>query len=113
LRARRADTDLYLHGDYVPLPVAGTRAGHVFAFARAFDPRAAVVVVPRLTTTLLAHSAVPIGRDVWGDTRVMLPQRIAEQAWRNVFTDEIVGGERHLDVSQVLRRLPVALLRAD
>jgi (1->4)-alpha-D-glucan 1-alpha-D-glucosylmutase len=113
LRARRADTDLYLHGDYVPLPVAGTRAGHVFAFARAFDPRAAVVVVPRLTTTLLAHSAVPIGRDVWGDTRVMLPQRIAEQTWRNVFTDELVGGERHLDVSQVLRRLPVALLRAD
>ena len=71
LRARRADPDLYLRGDYVPLPVAGTRAAHVFAFARAFGTgRAVVAIVPRLTATLLPDAATrPIGRERLGATR--------------------------------------------
>ena len=34
LRTRRADPELYRRGAYLPLAVAGTRAAHVFAFAR-------------------------------------------------------------------------------
>src|SRR4029453_5081995 len=49
LRARRADPDPYLRGDYIALPVTGTRAAHVFAFSRALDGRALVTIVPRLT----------------------------------------------------------------
>jgi maltooligosyltrehalose synthase len=37
---------------------------------------------------------------------------MGEQAWTNVFTGEMVVGEGHLAVSEVLQRFPVALLRA-
>ena len=77
LRARRADPDLYLHGDYLPLTVSGARAAHVFAFARVLEGRAVVVIVPRLTATLLQDpSTPPVGRRVWADTRVLLPESI-------------------------------------
>ena len=39
LHARRDDPDLLLRGGYLPLPVTGTRAAHVFAFGRAFEGR--------------------------------------------------------------------------
>jgi (1->4)-alpha-D-glucan 1-alpha-D-glucosylmutase len=112
LRARRSDAELYLHGSYVPLAVTGTRAAHVFAFARTLDGRTAVVIVPRLTATLLPHgAAAPVGREVWADTRVALPQ--GARTWSNAFTNEKAGGASHLDVAQALARFPVALLRAE
>jgi (1->4)-alpha-D-glucan 1-alpha-D-glucosylmutase len=110
VRARRADSDLYLRGDYVPLTVAGSRAGHVFAFARVLHRRAAVVIVPRLTATLLHDPAVPpVGRRVWADTRVVLPDSIEGWGWRDAFThQEVPAG--HIEVADALQRFPVALL---
>jgi (1->4)-alpha-D-glucan 1-alpha-D-glucosylmutase len=111
LRARRSDLDLYLRGEYVPLPAAGARAAHVFAFARRAGHRAVVVIVPRLTATLLPDpSSAPIGRRVWGDTRVLLPDGIG-QHWREVFSHTLVAG-RHVEVGEALQRFPVALLEA-
>jgi (1->4)-alpha-D-glucan 1-alpha-D-glucosylmutase len=110
LRARRAEGDLYLRGDYIPLAVTGPRAGHVFAFARQLEGRAAVVIVPRLTATLLHDPATaPVGRRVWADTRVVLPDTISAQSWRDTFTDHAMPGG-HIDVAEALQRFPVALL---
>ena len=111
LRARRADADLYLRGDYVPLAVTGARAAHVFAFARTLDGRSAVVIVPRLTVTLLSDPfTAPVGRDLWRDTRVLLPERIDRPGWSNVFTGVPVVAEGGLRVGKALERFPVALL---
>jgi (1->4)-alpha-D-glucan 1-alpha-D-glucosylmutase len=111
LRARRADADLYLRGDYLPLTVSGARAAHVFAFARVLESRAVVVIVPRLTATLLQDPATPpIGRRVWADTRLMLPQSLGGQRWRDAFTNDDVP-EGHIEVAEALQRFPVALLR--
>jgi (1->4)-alpha-D-glucan 1-alpha-D-glucosylmutase len=110
LRARRADPDLYLRGDYVPLTVAGTRAAHVFAFARMREGRAVVVIVPRLTATLLQDAATPpVGRRVWADTRVMLPESIGAQGWRHAFTNDVLP-DGPIEVADALQRFPVALL---
>jgi (1->4)-alpha-D-glucan 1-alpha-D-glucosylmutase len=110
LRARRTDADLYLRGDYLPLTVAGARSAHVFAFARMLEGRAAVVVVPRLTATLLHdHATPPVGRRVWADTRIVLPESIGGHGWRNAFTNASVGSG-HIDVAEALERFPVALL---
>jgi (1->4)-alpha-D-glucan 1-alpha-D-glucosylmutase len=110
LRARRADPDLYLHGDYLPLTVSGARAAHVFAFARTLEGRAVVVIVPRLTATLLQDPATPpVGRRVWADTRVLLPESIGGQAWRDAFTHHVIP-DGHIEVADALQRFPVALL---
>ena len=111
LRARRADPELYRRGAYLPLAVAGTRAAHVFAFARTFEDRAAVIVVPRLTVTLLPDPlTAPIGAELWGDTRVLLPEGINGQDWTNVFSGAPVVANCALALGAALERFPVALL---
>lgn len=78
LRARRADPELFRAGAYLPLVAEGPAREHVFAFARRLESgRAAVVVVPRLTATLRADGAPPIGLDSWGDTTLALPAPLA------------------------------------
>jgi (1->4)-alpha-D-glucan 1-alpha-D-glucosylmutase len=114
LRARRNDPDLCLRGDYIALPVTGTRAAHVFAFGRAFDGRALVTIVPRLTATLLPDpAAAPIGRELWADTTVYLPRWLDRPAWRAHFTgDSLVASGGGVRVGEALERFPVALLTA-
>ena len=111
LRVRRADPDLYLRGDYLPLGVTGARAARVFAFARAYEGRAAVVMVPRLTAMLVPDAGTPpVGRRVWADTRVVLPDSIGGQGWRDAFTDRMIPDGHNIEVAEALQRFPVALL---
>ncbi|HYQ91893.1 MAG TPA: malto-oligosyltrehalose synthase, partial [Candidatus Competibacteraceae bacterium] len=48
LRLRREQSELFGHGDYVPLAVAGAKSRHVCAFARVYENTRVVVVAPRL-----------------------------------------------------------------
>jgi len=57
---------LFSEGEYVPLQATGSYANHVVAFARKIPNATLVVVVPRLSTTLLSESAD--GRLRWSDT---------------------------------------------
>ena len=76
------------------------------------EAAAAVVIVPRLTVGLVQEAGrLPIGRDIWGDTPVSLPEELAGARWRNVFTGETLaapGGQ--LGLAEVLCDFPVALL---
>ena len=114
LRARRARAELFHRGAYLPLDVTGARAAHVFAFARHLDGHAAVTVVPRLTTRLVAeHTMPPLGDDVWGDTTLQLPPDLRGATWRGVFTRaqyDAGDAARGLRVADVLAICPVALL---
>ena len=88
---------------YRPLAVAGPRAAHVVAFARAEH---VVAVVPRLVLGLggtVEGGLSLAGR--FGDTTLELPAG----AWRNVLTGERVAGGA-LPVDDVVARFPVALL---
>jgi (1->4)-alpha-D-glucan 1-alpha-D-glucosylmutase len=112
LRFRRAHDRLFRDGDYVPLEVTGSRAAHVFAFARVHEREAAIAVVPRLTTALVPEpSAPPIG-DIWADTSVNLTGSLGDRYWSNVLTCESAtsDGKGGLAMRQVFGRLPVALL---
>ncbi len=83
-------------GTYGPLTVNGRHADHVVAFARGDE---VVTVVPRLMLRLDGG---------WHDTAVTLPGGV----WRNVLTDEEVGGPG-APVAELLARFPVALLVRD
>lgn len=104
LRARREDPELFVAGDYVPLPVEGERASHVLAFARRARDRWAVAVAPRLPASLTERGRFPVGEAVWGNTRVALPEDVH---WRDVFTASGVSSSRLADI---LAALPTALL---
>jgi (1->4)-alpha-D-glucan 1-alpha-D-glucosylmutase len=115
LRLRCAMPALFTTGDYIPLEIRGTGSQHVCAFARLSGDRACVVVVPRLVGTLIGSSdAAPVGSDIWKDTTIQLPPRIAPLHWRDVFTGQAqsacASGE--LAMSDVLKQFPVSLLVA-
>jgi len=96
------------------LSVSGSKAEHLLAFARRHGGDLAIVAVPRLCARLLADRAsLPLGNEVWEDTRVELPFALGEL--RNEFTGEVFVPEQQTDgfavyASSLLRNFPVALL---
>jgi (1->4)-alpha-D-glucan 1-alpha-D-glucosylmutase len=112
LRLRRAHADLFLSGDYLPLPAQIAVAGDVVAFARRSGRAVLVVVAPRLVTKLV-NLELPIG-DVWGTSTIRLSDDLAGR-YRNLATGETLAAHKDeagtsLALSEVLRECPVALL---
>ena len=80
--------------------------------------------VPRLLGALLGEGPedrrIPVGESAWGDTWLELPPDLnsAHEQWINVLTDETVptltlteGEKRGLELAQLFRTFPYALLR--
>lgn len=108
LRIRRANPELFLHGDYVPLYANGDRARHVISFARRIDNRALIVAVPRLCAGLVHGQSWPLGEKVWTNTELAAPDELAGASLRNIFTGETVTSP--LSAARLFSQFPVALL---
>lgn len=116
LRARRSNEALFRDGSYAPLGVTERRrSGHVLAFARRSGGAWAVIVAPRLTTTLAGPERPPVGTDVWGEAAVRLPSA-APAAWTNALTGEDVSarparsGGPKLRLADAFATFPLAVL---
>lgn len=115
LHARRTHSDLFLHGQYVPLSTSGEHADRILAFGQEHQGRWAIAAAPIMYTRLAAVEQPPIGEAVWRDTVLRLPQG-APLHWFNCLTDQPLhaqsagGGDIHLAASEVFRDFPVALL---
>jgi (1->4)-alpha-D-glucan 1-alpha-D-glucosylmutase len=106
---------LFGSGSYHPLPIEGTDADSLVAFAREAGSDAIVVVATIRPAKLLDGYALPLVPAArWGDTAVVLPPREARQRFRNILDDTTIQCERRrLPVRALLARLPVALLAAE
>jgi (1->4)-alpha-D-glucan 1-alpha-D-glucosylmutase len=119
LRFRAEQPELFARGTYQPLVVTGERDQHVFAFAREYENRQIVVIAPRLIDALLrGDTLAPVGRAVWGDTAIRLPDSAGEVRYRNLFTGERIttGANREANMlapADALAHFPVALLVRD
>jgi malto-oligosyltrehalose synthase len=109
LRARRDYAETFATGDYLPLTATGSAADHVVAFARRSAAATAVVVVPRLTRSLVGPGAFPVGAEVWGDTVLSLGD-IGEPGLTDVLIGKSHKPEAVLGVADLLADLPVAML---
>jgi (1->4)-alpha-D-glucan 1-alpha-D-glucosylmutase len=119
LQLRRAQPQLFSHGDYRRLPVRGSRAHHLCAFARRCGRRAAIVIAPRLYRRLLDDPArLPLGSAVWENTVIELPASEGSgRPLRNVLDGTQLQPVSHgngagILAAQALARFPVALLTA-
>jgi (1->4)-alpha-D-glucan 1-alpha-D-glucosylmutase len=122
LNHRRAHLATYMQGSYRPLEALGDNRDRVVAFLRRRDDEAVLAVAPRLVAGLMGDDAAtaPVGRDSWGDTRLIIPDYAAASRWRNLLTDHVVEtqpdsetGRSTLELADVFRDLPVALLVED
>jgi (1->4)-alpha-D-glucan 1-alpha-D-glucosylmutase len=116
LLCRRDHPGLFATGDYLPATAAGVRAEQVLGFVRRQGDKIAVVAVPRLLTRLVPRTEdLPLGREVWQDTRLLLPDIDPGLRFRNVFTGEEIGltehqGQRGVPLADLFSHFPVALL---
>ncbi len=109
----RDNPGLFSAGEYVPLEAIGG-AGHVFAFLRRRGGRTALVVLPRLLTELVPQTGdLPLGRQVWWDGLLPIPDLEPGRRFRNLFTGEILTPkDGRLPLAEVFATFPVALCLA-
>jgi (1->4)-alpha-D-glucan 1-alpha-D-glucosylmutase len=116
LNHRRENRELFETGRYLPLSVDGSCQEHVCAFERSINDSSIMVVVPLFCTRLNRDSGgLPLGPEVWRDTRIIQPFDDASSSYRNVFTGEILDLEKQdgrlcLSLQKILSEFPVALL---
>ncbi len=112
LRARQASPELFTRGDYLPLEVRGAMAKHVVAFARTREEAAAIVVAPRLALQLLAAGGDDIvpGADAWGDTEIVLGDRLIGRDWRDALDEGSVSFDDRIAMTALPGGLPFAFL---
>lgn len=87
LDARRTYRNIFLDGSYLPLKTFGENDISVIAFAREYENKRIITVVPRFLTALIKEGTHPMGTAVWGDTSVHVPDTLFGR-WRNLLTDE-------------------------
>ena len=115
---RRIQAQLFLKGAYIPLTGTGPHQRHVIAYARRFDDTWSLTVAPRWTVRLVPAGRFPLGKGVWEDTALVLPEG-APAGWRNVLTGDTVpagaenGGARSLPLRRLLHRFPVGLFAGE
>ena len=116
LRLRKRQPKLFLEGEYIPLDIAGSQSEHLVAFARRTSEVVVIVVAPRLAACLTTpYQSLPVGRQIWNDTAIVVPAEIERFRYRDVLTrlalqpSETQHGPSFL-AGDVLRRCPVAML---
>ncbi|MCC7327643.1 MAG: malto-oligosyltrehalose synthase [Burkholderiales bacterium] len=88
LALRREHPELFAHGGYRRVDVAGAHGDHVVAFARTHGRGGVVVVSGRMFATLgPAVGELPVG-DAWGDTTLDLAFLVPGTRLTNVLTGE-------------------------
>ena len=116
LRLRRESPDLFLSGEYMPLETESTVGSELVAFARLFEGRAALFVVPRFCASLVDPGRLPTGGDAWKTSRVLLPPALSTRSFVNVVTGArlqpaTAGEQAWLFAGQIFETLPMGILR--
>ncbi len=78
-----------------------------------------MVVVPRFLTRILKGSnEIPLGQEIWGNSRILIPEEISAKKFINIFTGEMIAeteqdGRRGLTLGEIFSNFPVALLERE
>jgi (1->4)-alpha-D-glucan 1-alpha-D-glucosylmutase len=140
LRLRRRFPQLFQKGEYFALSATGEKADHVVSILRRHKDQLILAVTPRLAASIftakiedrkgrptpisnsqssfLGTSArLPIGSEVWKDTRLEFHSSIRADSFHNVLTGERVSIHREsnqasLNIADALSICPVALLQS-
>jgi (1->4)-alpha-D-glucan 1-alpha-D-glucosylmutase len=107
LQFRREHVDLFQRGNYLPIHASGPFAECCVSFARELNGQWVVVIAPRLSARV---GFPPLG-EKWQDTTVDLPETIALEQTRDLFTYQSLQCEgRRLNLANALSILPFALI---
>lgn len=107
---RKGNRDLYDKGEYISLQTVGEHGRNIVAFGRRKGGQWAVTVVPRFTSEIVDHTELPVGKNKWKDTSILVPGD-APEILDNVITGERTENTKNaLPAGEILKTFPVALL---
>ena len=110
MELRRANADLFMRGDYIPLKVSGPRANHVVAFARAHEGKHVIAACGRFFMQLPEAAPLPVDPRAWKDTFIQLesgsPSSMTEVVTGRAIS---IAGDR-IALEQAFAQMPVAML---
>ncbi len=118
LNYRKENRQLFENGTYIPLVSDGSLKEHVCAYARQGDGKVVLVIVPRFLTCIIkGMDELPLGKKRWEDSSIVIPEEIAGNKFRNIFTEDTVrvveqGAKRVLTLGEVFANFSVAMLEA-
>lgn len=112
LAARTSHADVFLKGQYIPLEVSGAQASHVLAFAREYQGKAAIVIVPLRVWRFIGENPSPsFEASAWQDTSVKVPKQFVDQIFTETFSHSSVHVKQsELSLSELLASFPLGLL---
>jgi (1->4)-alpha-D-glucan 1-alpha-D-glucosylmutase len=111
----RKDNRYLFEGAYLPLKTAGSFKNNLCVFSWIRGEKELIVAVPRFLSRLTQQATLkPLGKSVWGDTRIIFPRKLKKSVFKNIFTGEMVQIEdmnyAGLPVAGVFNSFPVAVL---
>ena len=109
LAIRKQYLEVYQQGTYIPLEVTGDYGEHILAFGRTYGQTITITVVPRFLTSLVEPKQFPLGKNIWQDTAIKLPEDWTTD-WKETITNQSVKGDNLLKIGDILTVFPVALL---
>jgi len=111
LTFRRAHTELFAGGDYIPLGAGGRWGRQICAFARRSGRAWVIAIAPRMVGELVYRGNVPLGEAAWESGTVTLPAG-APSRWRDVISDKRIEtmGDNILRLRDIFEDFPVSLL---
>jgi (1->4)-alpha-D-glucan 1-alpha-D-glucosylmutase len=109
LHLRRDHRELFAHGSYQGLTVAGSLKTHAVALARRHHEQWVIACVPRQTVTIARTGHYLLGSE-WADTVVRLPKG-APTTFTDVLTGECVRASRgRIEIAHCFSTAPVSVL---
>ncbi len=116
LNYRKTQREMFERGEYAPLNAMGEKSHNVCSFMRKLGNSMLLVAVPRFSTRLIQQpESLPLGKDVWKDSCIIIPGAETGEKYRNIFTGEVVSTVSYKDavilyLSEIFANFPVALL---
>ncbi|MDB9493464.1 malto-oligosyltrehalose synthase [Spirulina major CS-329] len=109
LQARHQFMEVFQRGDYQKLTVIGSLQDHVVAFTRTWGSHTAIAIAPRFFTSIVSDTELPLGEQVWHETRLSLPPG-SPSHWCDLISGQTLNSQDALFLRDTLAHFPVALL---
>ncbi len=110
LRARNRHRAAFESSNYMPLEIEGAYRANCIAYARHDGDTWAITAAPLQTTELVNEGQFPVGRAVWQDTAIVLPEG-ASTVWTDALCGERLNAESgRVPLADALKHFPGALL---
>jgi (1->4)-alpha-D-glucan 1-alpha-D-glucosylmutase len=110
LHHRLQHKSLFLEGNYIPLTLRGSKKDHAVAYMRQKDNSMAIIVAARFYTSLAsAEWDIPIGKHIWGNTELILPEG-EYPLMTDLFTKNLIQPSQTLPLTKLFTLFPFCLL---